>query len=200
MDVIGDLNLGGNTLYGVTIETVENFPISPKAGRFIFKDKRAMMCVEVTGGIPVWVPLTQELSMVIHNQTVAASSWVIEHELNTTNLIVQVLDVNNLTIIPESIDLSVLNEVTINFGAASLPGKAVIMSGTIDGHPKPNFAYTQDFTNTSTVVVTHGLGYNPIIRVFIGNYEVQPASIVHDSTTQATITFSSPQTGTVRCI
>ena len=200
MRVVGDLDLGGNTLYGVTIENTENYPVSPKPGRFIFKDKRAMMCVELSGGIPVWVPLTQELTMMVHNQSTPASTWVIEHQFNTTNVIVQALDVNNLSIIPASIDTSVINQVTIDFGGSSIPGKAILISGVLDGLPKPNYAYSQEFTNTSTVVVTHGLGYNPIIRVFIGNYEVQPASIAHDSTTQATITFSSPQTGVVRCI
>lgn len=200
MRVVGDLDLGGNTLYGVTIENTDNYPVSPKPGRFIFKDKRAMMCVEISGGIPVWVPLSQEISMKVHMQTTPSNTWVIAHDFNTTNVMVQTLDVNNLTINPASIDTSVYNQVTISFGGSSIPGKAIIMTGSTEGMARPNYAYTQDFTNATTVVVTHSLGYYPIIRVFVGNYEVQPASIVHDSTVQATITFSSPQTGTVRCI
>lgn len=200
MRVVGDLDLGGNTLYGVTIENTDNYPVSPKPGRFIFKDKRAMMCVEISGGIPVWVPLSQEISMKVHSQTESASTWVIPHDFNTTNVMVQVLDIHNLTMVPQAIDTSVVNQVTIDFGGSSVPGKAILMTGSIEGTARPLYAYTQDFTSATTVVVTHGLGYYPILRVFIGNYEVQPASVVHDSTTQATITFSSPQTGTVRCI
>ena len=62
------------------------------------------------------------------------------------------------------------------------------------------YQYDQAFTSTSTVVVTHNLGYNPIIRVFIGSQEVQPLSVIHDTIMQTTVTFSSPQTGTIRAI
>lgn len=199
MRIKGDFDFEGNKLQRVVIATVENFPASPSPGMLIFKDKRAMMCVEISSGIPVWVPLTNEISTYIHTQTELSSIWVVEHNFNSAVMTVQVIDENNLMVYPDSVDMSVLNQITITFGLA-MRGKAVLMLGEQSGLQKPVMAYSQEFTNESTIIVNHGLGYQPIARVFISGFEVQPESIVHDSTTQLTITFSAPETGVVRCI
>lgn len=57
----------------------------------------------------------------------------------------------------------------------------------------------QQTVASSTWVVQHDLEYYPIVRVYTNsNDEIQPLSVVHDSTTQVTITFSSSRTGTAR--
>jgi hypothetical protein len=53
---------------------------------------------------------------------------------------------------------------------------------------------------SDTWTVIHGLGYYPITRVFIGNQEVQPLSITHDSVNQTTIRFTTSQVGTAKFI
>ena len=199
MKVKGQLDMETNTIKNFSLESVANFPSDSAAGRFIFKDKRVMVCVEVSGGIPLWVPLTQEISTYVHNQTVLSSSWVISHDFNSAIAMVQVFDDTNKMVIPNEIDLSVENQVTITFGQ-TVQGKAVIMLGAMDGIAKPDIAYEADFTGQTSWVVNHGLGYNPELRIYIGGQEVQPQSIVHNSTTQATITFSTAQTGTVKAI
>lgn len=199
MRVKGDIDLEGNSLKRVNIETVVNYPQNPTPGRIIFKEGRVMVCVELNGGIPVWVPLTNELDAYIHDQTELSSVWTINHNFNTALLSVQVVDENNLTIIPSEIDMSVFNVVTIQFGMA-FRGKAILQLGATVGTPKASFAFSQSFTNTDTIVVNHGLGYEPITRIFIGNQEVQPETLTHNSTTQLTVTFSTQQSGTVRCI
>lgn len=195
----GNIDLEGNLLKNVNLEEVASFPADSTAGRMIFKDKRVMICVEVNGGIPVWIPLTQEIGAYVFNQLTNASTWVITHNFNSAIAMVQVVDEYNKVMIPDDIDLSVENEVTISFGAA-VRGKAVVMLGSMDGSAKPDIAYEETFTGLTTWVVNHGLGYNPELRIYIGGQEVQPYSIVHNSTAQATITFSSPQTGTVKAI
>jgi hypothetical protein len=195
----GHIDLAGNSLQRVNFEEVENFPTNPTPGRTIFKDGRVQICISISGGIPIWIPLTQELTSFVHDQTELSSVWVIAHPFNHALPTVQIVDENSFVITPNEIDLSVINEVTVTFGTA-IRGKAVLTLGALDGLPKPAFAFEQAFTSQTTVVVNHALGYEPITRIFIGQYEVQPLTLVHNSTTQLTITFATAQTGVVRCI
>lgn len=199
MKVKGRLDLEGNELANVNLPSVASFPSDATAGRMIFKDKRVMICVEIAEGIPIWVPMTQEISSYIHDQTVQSSTWVINHEFNSAPVMVQVLDDTNKMVIPNEIDMSVENQVTISF-AQTVQGKAIITLGALDGTAKPDIAYEETFSSSDTWVVNHGLGYNPELRIYIGGQEVQPASITHNSTTQATITFSTAQSGIVKAI
>ncbi len=197
--VNGHLDLAGNEVQRVNIENVENFPTTPTPGRFIFKDNRPYMCIELDGGIPIWAALTPEISTHIHNQTEQSSVWTITHNFNTALVMVQIIDENNFAVVPNEIDLSVINQVTVTFSQAVM-GKAIVMLAQLEGEQKPNYAFEQTFTEQTSIVVNHGLGYNPIARVYIDNREVQPQSITHNSTTQLTVTFSNAQTGVVRCI
>lgn len=60
-------------------------------------------------------------------------------------------------------------------------------------------AYRQDFTNATTVVITHNLGTDtPVVDVYdSSDNRIMPASVVSDNTNQLTITFSGSQTGRV---
>ena len=199
MKVLGNLDLGQNELQNVVIDPTDEFPAVPKPGQFVFKGGRVLACVNVADNIPVWVPMTQEITAYIHTQETLSSSWTINHGFNNRNVLVQVSNASGEIVIPDSMNLASPNSTEVSF-ATPTTGTAVVMLGTFDGAAKPNVAYTMEFTNLSTVVVNHSLGYNPTIRVYINNMEVQPQSIVHDDVNQATITFSSLQTGEVRCI
>lgn len=194
----GSIDLKGNELLNVTLRPESNFPLVPKVGSFLFKQKRVLICVE-DGGLPVWVPLTQTLNTVLHVQNSATDTWTIPHQLESSHVIVQVFDQDNKVIIPDEINCSTVNSTVITFNE-SVAGRAVLMLGDLNGTPRLTSSYEQDFYDTATVVVTHGLGVTPAIRAFVGGQEVQPASIVHDSNVQTTVTFSSAQSGTIRCI
>lgn len=202
MKIYGDMNFQtqNNVIDAkITLALETAYPEIPVSGRLIFVDKRVLMCVEIVQGVPIWVPLTGEISSYIHTQTQYSNTWVITHEFNTSSVFVQIMDQNNRTIIPDEVDLSVFNVVTVRFNIPII-GRAILMLGSLLGLPKDNVLFTQSFVNSTSWVVTHGLGYNPILRCYIGQYEVQPYSIVHDSTTQLTVTFSSPQSGYVNCL
>lgn len=199
MKALGSIDLQQNFLKQAALNSVVNFPVNAVAGELIFKEKRVMICVELDGGVPVWAPLTNEINTHVHDQSLAGVTWTINHELETASAIVQVLDSTNKHIIPDEV-VQTFNQTVISFNEAQA-GRAVLMLGSAEGHPRANIAYEQSFDSASTSwVVTHGLGYNPILRVFIGNNEVQPLSITHDSVNQATVTFSNPQTGKVKAI
>lgn len=189
-------------LYGPSLVADASFPESPVVGTLVFKDKRVYIAAELVVGVPVWVPLTNEINSYVYNESAGSTSWTVTHNLNTGSPLVQIYDEDNAIIIPDSITPSDNNTLVVGF-SASQTGLAVIMAGNSEqgtDRSSLSYQYEQEFTSATTVVVTHNLGYNPILRVFLGTTEVQPTSIIHDSIMQATITFAGSSTGTVRAV
>jgi hypothetical protein len=176
-----------------------DFPAIPSVGELVLKDGKLYICAAIVDTLPYWVNLVNELSMFRHNQTVAALEWTIVHNLNTNFPLVQVYDASGNQIIPDTINCSAVNQTTVSFNTP-FTGVAVLTAGDTYGLPRAGSAYTGEFSNSASWVVTHNLGYNPSITVIVGGYVVQPVSIVHDSNLQATITFSTAQSGSVRCV
>lgn len=194
----GHIDLLGNFIKNVTLDEVESYPPKPKVGSFIFLQKRVMVCLSIDSS-PTWIPLTQEFNTYIHNQETASSSWTINHGMNNTGVIVQCFDDQNKVVIPDEIVSTDNNTVTVTFTQPIL-GKAIVLLGSFDGTPKPNTAYTSDFSNKTAVLVPHLLGYEPIIRVIVDGFEIQPKSIQHTDTNNAVVEFTSPTTGKVIAI
>lgn len=199
MEVHGNLDLMENNLVGAVFGLETNFPTNPRPGRFILKEKTLYICVEIAGGLPVWVPLTKPLNMFKYVQPVAALEWTITHKLNSNYPIVQIFDTAGNVIIPDNINCGTFNSVVVSFNIPTA-GIAVIQRGESEGAEQPIYAFEASFTNSTTWVVAHNLGYNPTIHIIIGQDEVQAQSIVFDSLNQATVTFSAAQTGSVRCV
>lgn len=195
MKFYGNADLQNNEIRQAVMQAETDFPTPAVAGRIIFLQKRVYICAEINSGLPVWIPLTNEINTYMQTVTVATTTWTITHNLQTMAPLVQVYGTDNNMLIPNEITVTDNNTVTITFGAAA-NGTAVVMFGDIAGAAKPAYAF-EWFQNTSstTWVVTHGLGHYPIVRVYVNNEEVQPASIVHNSINQTTITFSSAQAG-----
>jgi hypothetical protein len=138
--------------------------------------------------------------MYVYIQSVAANQWNITHDLNTAFVLVQTFDGNNQMVLPNNITILNANQVQIDYTGAAA-GRAVILSGSLEGNQKPTYAVEWNQANPQTNwVITHNLGYMPVVRIFIGSYEVQPASIVHDSSNQVTISFLTPQQGVAKLI
>lgn len=200
MKFYGHANLQKNELQNAALTTLTSFPALPVVGQLAFVNSVVYICVSIDDDLPVWVPLTREITAFSHNQSNAASTWSINHNLNTTSVQVQTFDALNRMFIPGNVEIIDANNVTVTIGTASA-GKAVVLSGHFDGNVKPTYAYTHYQAEAATSwVITHNLGYNPIVRVFIGNQEVQPVSIVHNTANQVTVTFSTSQVGYARLI
>lgn len=195
----GNIDMQNNMLKNVVFEQLSGYPNNPKIGSFALIEKRLMTCVEFTDGAPLWIPLSQELDTHVHSQDVDSDTWIINHNLGTSTVMVQAFDVNNKVILPDEIDLSVKDTAVITF-AVPISGRAIIMMGNFIGLAKPETRFDQSFTSNATWVVNHGLGYEPVIRIIKDGLEIQPLSILHDSTTTATITFTNPQSGKVICV
>jgi hypothetical protein len=200
MKFYGEAHLQQNFLRDAVIPLDTVFPLSPKVGQVVFKDRILYICVEIVSELPVWVPLTNEITAYTHIQGAAASTWNVVHPLNTSHVSVTIYNTSNQVVIPNEITVNGPSSIAVNFGTPA-QGKVVVLSGHFSGQVKPTYAYEHYQTTPSdTWVIPHALGRYPIVRVFIGNQEVQPASITFDTLDQVTITFSSPQVGQVKLI
>jgi hypothetical protein len=199
MKFYGHADLQKNQIQNAALQTLSSFPSVPVVGQIAFVNSIVYICV-TAGSLPIWVPLTREITAYTHTQASAASTWSITHGLNTTSVNVQVFGTDSRVVIPDEIEVTGNNTATVTFGTG-VAGRAVVISGHFDGNVKPTYSYTHYQSSASTTwVIVHNLGYNPIVRVFIGNQEVQPLSITHDSTNQVTITFNTAQVGYARLI
>lgn len=200
MKFYGEAHLQQNNLRDAVIPLDSTFPILPKVGQIVFKDRILYICVEIVDNLPIWVPLTNEITAYTHIQSTSSSAWNINHPLNTTHVSVTVYDTLNRVVLPNEVIVNGSSSLTVDFGTPA-QGKVVVLTGNFDGQTKPTYAFEFFQTNPSTSwVIPHALGRYPIIRVFIGNQEVQPASITFDTMDQVTITFSTPQVGQVKLI
>jgi hypothetical protein len=200
MKFYGDANLQQNELQNAVLPIETAFPTSPVVGQLAFVNSIVYICVSVASNLPVWVPMTREITAYTHTQSSSSDTWTITHGMNTTSVQVQVFDSANRVVIPDEIEVLTPDSVSVALGTA-ITGRAVVITGHFDGNVKPTYAYTHYQSEASTSwVIVHGLGYNPIVRVFIGNQEVQPQSITHNTVNQTTITFSTAQAGYARLI
>lgn len=200
MKFYGDAHLQQNFLKDAVIPLDTAFPMSPKVGQIVFKDRILYICVEINADIPVWCPLTNEVTCHTHIQATDASVWTVTHPLNTTHVSVTVYDTAGRVVLPNEVIVNDASTVSVNFGTP-VQGKVVVLTGHFEGNPKNEYAFEFYQTNPSaTWTIPHGLGRYPVVRVFIGNQEVQPASVTFDSLDVVTLTFTSPQVGQAKLI
>lgn len=199
MKFYGHANLQQNELQNSVLSTLSTFPATPKQGQVAFVNSTVFICV-TAGELPVWVPLTREITAFTFNQDSAVQTWNITHTLNTTSVIAQIYDLSGSLIVPDSFTINSPTTATANFNT-SQAGRAVLVTGYFDGNQKPNYAFTFYQSSSSTTwTIVHNLGYYPIVRVFVGNQEVQPATVTFDSTNQVTVTFTTAQAGYARLL
>lgn len=200
MKFYGHADLQKNQLQNPALEVIETFPANPVLGQVVFKDSIVYIVVGFSNNLPVWVPLTREITSYAHTQTQSSSTWTVTHNLRAGTVSVQVFDSLKKAIIPDEIEIIDQNTVQVTLASAAT-GTVFVVSGSTEGNQKPVYSYehTQSYALT-TWVIDHGLGYEPDVRVFINDQEVQPASITHNTVNRTTITFSSQQTGVAKFI
>jgi hypothetical protein len=200
MKSFGHINMQQNELQETVFQVETNFPALPVPGRLVFKDQILYICIAISTGTPVWVPLTNEIDSYEHVQSSTSGQWTIYHGLNTTLPSVQVYGSDNRVVYPDDIEVVSNNIVKVYFTNAST-GRAVVLTGGNTGNPRAT--YSAEYTQTvpsDTWVIQHNLGYAPIVRIFVGNEEIQPLSITHDSVFQCTVKFSQAFVGQARLI
>lgn len=195
--VYGNLNLEFGSLTNFSFGEQADFPLNTKPGDTILKDGRLMTCTKMDGGLPLWVPLTQQISMKTHNQVAPSSRWIFAHAMNIGAPVVQAWDELGEVMMPSRIVVVDTNTIEAFF-PMPVAGALTVMAGIDSGIPAADIAFQTVIEEASTSwIITHNLGYNPKVDVMIEGYIVQPLRILHDSTAQLTITFSTPRAGKV---
>lgn len=200
MQILGDLDMSLGGAIKRAAFMLGDFPANPKLGEFVFKNKRLYMCVDIENGLPFWLPITQEINTYRLDVTNPSAEWIIQHNFNTNFVIIQLYDEQGRQIIPDDLNASQANRAIATFNMP-MSGVAVVVDGTTVGLAKQSYAYSYTYPSSTTWVVQHNLGYEPNISCISGDgFVLQPLSIVHNSPLQATITFSAPISGSVRCV
>ena len=119
-------------LYGSVVLSVneDSFPADPAIGTLILKGNVLYAYISV-GGYTTWYPFASKTSSYIHSQGVASNTWVITHNLNTTNTWTQVKDENGHVVVAPTTNTSA-NVVTVNF-TYPIAGTAIVVApATLD--------------------------------------------------------------------
>lgn len=144
MDVQGNLDLKQNQLQNSAMELLADFPVAPVNGELAFVISKLYMYIEFASE-NAWIALTDEVDALVHTESPASLSWVIDTtEFNDNNVVINIFDENNKKIIPDDVDTNTANQITVTFSVAQA-GKAVVMhkigltdsvvfGGTIDGY------------------------------------------------------------------
>jgi hypothetical protein len=119
-------------LYGALVMSVDEsgFPANPKIGTIMIKDKCLFAYIKV-GDLETWYPFASKTNSYIHSQGLDSSTWVVTHNLNSTNLWIQVKDQtgNILSVGKQDIDA---NSFRLTFTSAVRGTVMVVAPDTVD--------------------------------------------------------------------
>jgi hypothetical protein len=200
LKVFGDIDLNQNYLKNVALQEVDVYPTSPVVGEFCFKEKIVSMCVSVVDGIPTWIPLTNELMSYVHTQSVASTTWTVNHNLGK-DVIIQIIDGDGLVLIPDEIENTSPNQATVTFSNAQV-GRAICVSAESSGSIHSVTAYIHEQTEELAIwSIQHNLGYQPLVQVVLSDgFQIIPSEIEHISENLVEVRFTDVQTGKARLI
>ena len=130
MDFHGNINLKQNKMQRMVVQSEDNFPVTPIVGRVVFKDAKLYMCVAINNLIPVWLPLTNKIDTYVHTEAVAATTWTVTHNLNTTIPLLQIYNAAGEMLIPDSVTPTSNNIMEVTFSTA-IAGTAIVLFGDL---------------------------------------------------------------------
>lgn len=107
----------------LTFEQVEEFDPKPKLGQTAFKDGILYIYAEV-GGIKTWYPTNRPQSSYVHSQGLPSLEWIIEHNLNTVDVLVGVYDSSSHAVMA---DIKILDDKRVKISLTEpVEGHAVV--------------------------------------------------------------------------
>ena len=145
-----------------------DFPANPRIGTLVIKDKVLYGYLEI-GSLQTWYPFSTKSNSYIHSQGGANVTWTINHNLNSTNLFVQILDSsgNIITAAKQTVNN---NTFRLLFTEAVTGTVLVVAPDTID---VPLIKSTLIEVGPNVTIDTSGLKVN-------GAYALTSASIASD--------------------
>jgi hypothetical protein len=127
-----------------------------------------------------------------YSSTFMGSTWVVNHNLNTSVPLVFAYESGSQWVIPAQLDVTSPNSVTLVFSSV-VSGSVVVVNGG-------DQTVISDVTNATSATITHNLNTDwPIVQVYESGSRAQiiPLSVVSDSLNQITIGFSTPTSAKV---
>lgn len=119
-------------LYGslVMAKDDSSFPVNPAIGTIIIKDQCIYAYIRI-GGLETWYPFASKTNSYIHTQGLESDSWIVNHQLGTTDIWYQIKDATGNIVIAGKTDIDE-NSFELNFTSALVGTCIVVAPATID--------------------------------------------------------------------
>ena len=136
-----------------------------------------------------------DTSRYLHSQSVASTTWTVNHNLEYDYPSVTIYDNTNKVIIPDEITRISNNQLTITFASAE-SGNAHVSVGGISNIAGDRYLYTQS-TPASTWTITHALNYKYVnVDVYDNNDQLMlPQNVTATNNNTLTLVFATPTSG-----
>ena len=164
--VLNDLALHGAL---VMSKDESGFPANPTIGTIIIKDQAIYAYIKL-GGLTTWYPFASKTNSYTHTQGGAASMWLVQHNLGTTNVWYQVQQSNGNIVSAGKTDIDI-NSFYLYFTEA-ITGTVVVVAP--DSVNVPQVAATQINVGSGAVIIDNsGVKVNGNYVLTSGNIQGQ---------------------------
>jgi len=125
--VLNDLSLVGALVFGTDNA---DFPANPAIGTMVLKDQVLYAYITV-GDLETWYPFSTPTNSYVHSQGLASSTWVVTHNLGTSNVFFQIKDAEGKLVIANKEDIN-SNSFRLHFTTPITGTVMVVAPDTID--------------------------------------------------------------------
>jgi hypothetical protein len=125
--VLNDLSLVGALVFGTDNA---DFPANPAIGTMVLKDQVLYAYITV-GDLETWYPFSTPTNSYVHSQGLASNTWVVTHNLGTSNVFFQIKDADGKLVIANKEDIN-SNSFRLHFTTPITGTVMVVAPDTID--------------------------------------------------------------------
>lgn len=165
--------LSNLALYGALImsNNEAEFPANPVIGTMIIKNQCLYAYITI-GGMETWYPFANKTNSYIHVQGLASQTWVVTHNLGTSNIWFQIKDSNGSIVYANKTDID-LNSFQIDF-TTPITGTAIVVAPDTIDVPEIK-SILMNVGNGAVIIDSSGVLIN-------GSYALTSANITTDIT------------------
>lgn len=140
----------------------DQFPINPEEGQLAFVH-HMLYVYSLIDNVYTWYPLTTKRNSYVHYQIEPSMNWLIEHNLNSTDVIYFIYDNNNslmfANVNPDTLSLMTFNLIFDEL----LTGKCIVISSDIDTYGTSGNSTIKN----RIVMATDGMNCNPDVTYLV---------------------------------
>jgi hypothetical protein len=172
IQVYNNLSINGSVILA---KNETQFPTNPSLGTLLVKDQCLYAYINI-GGVETWYPFASRTQSYIHTQGLAALTWTVTHNLNTTDIWYQVQDPDGHLIIVNKTNATA-NTFDLEFTYPALGTVVVVAPDSVEV-PIVKSSLLKVGGNDEVVIDTTGVKIN-------GAYALTTASIDDEITARA---------------